>query len=422
MRAQISSAQSASPRVGYYYAALNAIISGFAIYINSLGVKLFADSTLYTTLKNTVVGIALLIPMLFLAKQRAELTKLTRRQWGYLLLLAVIGGSLPYALFFRGLQLSTPVTGSLLNHAQFLLVAVLAFFLLGERVGALLWLALAALLVGISLGANLNAVTWNEGAMLVVLSTILFAAGVVLAKYLLRDISTTTVMSAKMSIGAVLLLAYCGVTGRLQAVTQLSIAQWQFVVITGLILLAFTVTAFMALRYASATATTAIPAAAPLITTLLVVLATQQVKLAPIDGIGLVVILLSVVVFRRRHAARSAGMDGAAESGNGMSSGALLFGRYAFPPNRLGYCGPSDSQALLEYVSERRTDQGLVELERRFEGAYPYLKLMPWRMDRRSARPSRRRGLLDRQRLPGEGRSSQLLRLVGSALQAADGA
>jgi hypothetical protein len=59
-----------------------------------------------------------------------------------------------------------------------------------------------------------------------------------------------------------------------------------------------------------------------------------------------------------------------------MSSGALVFGRYAFPPNRLGYCGPSDHQALFEYVAARRTDQGLVELERRFEGAYPYLKLI----------------------------------------------
>ncbi len=296
MRAQIPSSQGTSPRVGYYYAALNAIVSGLAIYVNSLGVKMFADSTLYTTLKNAVVGVALLLPMVFLARQRAELGKLTRRQWGYLLLLAVIGGSLPYALFFRGLQLSTAVTGSLLNHAQFLLVAVLAFFLLGERVGALLWLALDALLVGTSLGINLNAVKWNEGAVLIALSTILFAAGVVLAKYLLREISTTTVMSAKMSIGAALLLAYCGVTGRFQAVAQLSAAQWQFVVITGLILLAFTVTAFLALRYASATATTAIPAASPLITTLLVVLATQQVKLAPIDGVGLAVMLLAVAI------------------------------------------------------------------------------------------------------------------------------
>lgn len=57
-------------------------------------------------------------------------------------------------------------------------------------------------------------------------------------------------------------------------------------------------------------------------------------------------------------------------------SGAVLFGRYAFPPNRLGYCGPDDSVALLEYVSEQRTDRGLVELERRFVGAYPYLQLI----------------------------------------------
>jgi hypothetical protein len=57
-------------------------------------------------------------------------------------------------------------------------------------------------------------------------------------------------------------------------------------------------------------------------------------------------------------------------------SGALLFGRYAFPPNRLGYCGPSDHQALFEYVANQRPDKGLVELERRFEGAYPYLRLI----------------------------------------------
>jgi hypothetical protein len=57
-------------------------------------------------------------------------------------------------------------------------------------------------------------------------------------------------------------------------------------------------------------------------------------------------------------------------------SGALLFGRYAFPPNRLGYCGPSDHQALFEYVATQHADKGLVELERRFEGAYPYLRLI----------------------------------------------
>ena len=57
-------------------------------------------------------------------------------------------------------------------------------------------------------------------------------------------------------------------------------------------------------------------------------------------------------------------------------AGALQFGRYAFPPNRLGYCGPDDNQALLEQVADGRPDGGLLQLERRFEGAYPSLCLL----------------------------------------------
>ncbi|MGH9107162.1 MAG: DUF6390 family protein [Acidimicrobiales bacterium] len=57
-------------------------------------------------------------------------------------------------------------------------------------------------------------------------------------------------------------------------------------------------------------------------------------------------------------------------------SGALRFGRYSFPPNRLGYCGPADHGALLEYVATGQADAGLVDLARRFEGAYPYLVLI----------------------------------------------
>ena len=56
--------------------------------------------------------------------------------------------------------------------------------------------------------------------------------------------------------------------------------------------------------------------------------------------------------------------------------GPLLFSRYAFMPNHLGYCGGSDSQALLEYGVSGRADRGLIELERQFEGAYPYLQLI----------------------------------------------
>jgi drug/metabolite transporter (DMT)-like permease len=294
-----------NPNLGYLFAVLNALVSGIAVYVNSQGVRLFSDSTLYTMLKNTVAGVALLLPVLFFARCRAELRRLGAGQWSWLLLLALIGGSMPYILFFRGLQLTTPVTSSLLNHAQFLLIAVLALLMLGERVGPLVWVALAVLFVGTSLGANLHTLRWNEGAWLITLSTLFFAAGVVLSKRLLRELSTETVMAAKMSLGSVFLLVYVAATGRLGAVGTLSSAQWGFVLVTGLILLAYTVTAFVALRHITATAATAIPAASPLITTALVAFGSGAFALRPIDTVGLLAMMVAAVAIfvagRRRE-------------------------------------------------------------------------------------------------------------------------
>ncbi|MFN2557840.1 MAG: DUF6390 family protein [Nitriliruptorales bacterium] len=65
-------------------------------------------------------------------------------------------------------------------------------------------------------------------------------------------------------------------------------------------------------------------------------------------------------------------------SGNNSNEalGLLLFARYAYPPNVLGYCGPPDHQALLEYGAARVSDPGLAQLARSFEGPWPYLTLI----------------------------------------------
>jgi hypothetical protein len=56
--------------------------------------------------------------------------------------------------------------------------------------------------------------------------------------------------------------------------------------------------------------------------------------------------------------------------------GALLFARYAYPPNSLGLCGADVQRTLLEYGAARESDGGLAELARTFEGAWPYLELI----------------------------------------------
>jgi hypothetical protein len=56
--------------------------------------------------------------------------------------------------------------------------------------------------------------------------------------------------------------------------------------------------------------------------------------------------------------------------------GALLFARFAFPPNALGLCGPDSGLALPEHVRARREDEELRRLAQGFEGAWPYLELI----------------------------------------------
>lgn len=56
-------------------------------------------------------------------------------------------------------------------------------------------------------------------------------------------------------------------------------------------------------------------------------------------------------------------------------SGPVRFARFAFPPNRLGYCGPGEGGDLAHYTTGHE-DPGLREVAAGFEGAYPYLQLL----------------------------------------------
>ena len=58
----------------------------------------------------------------------------------------------------------------------------------------------------------------------------------------------------------------------------------------------------------------------------------------------------------------------------GTVEGALLFARYAFPPNELGYCGPDGASVLLEHATSGGLEEEIVRRARNFDGAWPYLQ------------------------------------------------
>jgi hypothetical protein len=56
--------------------------------------------------------------------------------------------------------------------------------------------------------------------------------------------------------------------------------------------------------------------------------------------------------------------------------GPIRFARYAFGPNRLGYCGPDEAGELFRQATQGGDLRKLRELAAQFEGAYPYLRLI----------------------------------------------
>ena len=91
---------------GIALALATAIISGFSIYLNGRFVKLFDDPTLLAAVRNGLVGLAL-VGIALGAGTLPAIRRLSGRERVGLLAIGIIGGGIPFALFFEGLALST---------------------------------------------------------------------------------------------------------------------------------------------------------------------------------------------------------------------------------------------------------------------------------------------------------------------------
>src|SRR5512132_2495244 len=97
---------SSTQATGIALAFVAALISGVAIFVNGRGVKHFGDATVYTTAKNAVAGLLLLALAAGIRTPAGMRASLAPRRWLAYLVVAVVGGSVPFVLFFEGLARS----------------------------------------------------------------------------------------------------------------------------------------------------------------------------------------------------------------------------------------------------------------------------------------------------------------------------
>jgi len=235
-----------------------ALISGVSVLVNSYAVKQVPDAAVYTTLKNGVAAF-LLIGVAALVVRRSEVRALDRRAWAGMTVIGVIGGSVPFILFFSGLAIASAPTAAFIHKTLFVWVVVLAVPFLGERLGWFPIAALGVLLAGQFLAAPPTGVTWGAGETMILAATLLWAVEVVIARRLLvRDVPSPLVGAARLGIGLVVLVGYLAVTGRLPVLVGLTATQLAWGLGTGVLLAAYTATWLAALRRADATVVTSV--------------------------------------------------------------------------------------------------------------------------------------------------------------------
>jgi len=257
-------------RTGLLLAMATAGISGVAIFLNGYGVRAYGDASSYTTAKNLVSALVLGVLVLALSAGRGGASRLTlprgRRQWVALGAIGVIGGSVPFLLFFEGLARASSAQSAFLHKTLVVWVALLAVPLLRERFTWVHAVAVVLLLAGqIGLVGGIG-IAVGSGELMIIGATLLWSVEVVVAKRLLAGVSSWTVGVARLGVGSIVLLVWAAVRGQLAAVVPVGAAQWGWVLLTGVILACYVATWFAALARAQAIDVTAVLVLAALVT------------------------------------------------------------------------------------------------------------------------------------------------------------
>ncbi|MFH1642465.1 MAG: DMT family transporter [Nanoarchaeota archaeon] len=267
---------------GVLLVSLTAIISGFSIFINKLGVN-GIDSTIFTFLKNIIVSV-FLIGIIIGLKESKSILNLKRKDWFSLILIGLLGGSIPFVLFFKGLQLSSGALGSFMHKSMFVFVAIIASIFLKEKINKKIFIPAVFLLVGNFLILNIRSFEFNTAILFVFIATIFWAVENVVSKHLLKAIEPKILAFGRLFFGSFFILAYMLVIGKVPF--SLNFQQFSWILITAPLLLLYVLTWYNGLKHVKViTATSILLLGSPITTLLSYIFLGSSISLMEVIGI-----------------------------------------------------------------------------------------------------------------------------------------
>jgi len=276
-----------------------ALISGLAIFFNKFALSCLPSSDVFTFLKNVIVTVFLLAGIGFFTKFK-ELKNLKNKDWGMLILIGLVGGSVPFLLFFQGLTFTSASSAAMIHKTLFVWVSLLALVFLKEKLGNLQIAALGLLLLGNILILGLPKIfSWNRGETLILLATFLWAIENVIAKYALKNLSGEIVAFGRMFFGGLVLFIYLLFTQQVEAIAAVNRSGWIWTLVSAGILFGYVFTWYKGLKLLPASIAASILVIASVVTSILsAVFIKHTVSLTVILGALLIIVAVFIIVRR----------------------------------------------------------------------------------------------------------------------------
>jgi drug/metabolite transporter (DMT)-like permease len=269
-----------------------AIISGVSIFINKFGVQ-GIDSSLFTGAKNVIVAI-FLFSLILLAKDFKKLKELKLKDYAKLFLIGLLGGSIPFLLFFKGLQMTTASQGAFVHKTMFVWVAVLALVFLKEKLDKGIIIGAVLLLLGNFFLLKMNGFVFTTGDLLILAATLLWSTETIISKQALKTIDSKVVAFGRMFFGSLIILVFLIITNKISLISTLTGTHWLWILVTSLFLFGYVFTWYSGLKTIKASVATSVLLLGSVITTTLNHLFAGAV-IVPAQIIGITLLVLGMV-------------------------------------------------------------------------------------------------------------------------------
>src|SRR3989338_627235 len=277
---------------GIMFGFITALISGVSIFVNSFGVSL-SDPFVYTTIKNALV-VVFILSTFFIFKNMRELSALTKKQIAQLVIIGLIGGSVPFLLFFYGLSLGIASVSSFIFRSLFIFASLMAVFYLKEKIDHRFFIGALIVFIGNFLLVK-GDLAFGTGQIMVLIATLLWAIEYNYSRKVLAALSPRVVALGRMFFGSIFLLVFLGATGKINALFVISYDILPCTIIASLFLFLYVTFFYSALKYTTVSNATAALALGGPITALLNAVFIGKVPVIT-EIIGLLLTVIGAIV------------------------------------------------------------------------------------------------------------------------------